>query len=113
MRNDEQFSDPTKPGSFLDRIPKEIGKTFTDKQIAAIKTALQPAAHSVDIRLSVPFIGGRRYIVLFIGKERRSSERRRFERLRRPLWTLMNVATIALFAIFLLYFLIGLTYIVF
>ena len=35
--------------------------------------------HSIDFRVSVPWLGGRRYFVILSGKERRSIERLRRE----------------------------------
>lgn len=113
MYEGKNFSGPENQSSLLDLMPKEVRETFTDEQIQAIITVLQPGTHSVDIRLSIPFVGGRRYVVLLIGKERRSLERRKLERLRRPLRTPMNVATIALLGVCLIYFLIGLIHILF
>ena len=93
---------------FLGRIPQKIRSTFTDQQIAAIKHAFRRGHHSVDIRVSLPLPGGRRYIVLLMGKERRSNERRRLERLRQPLLTAMNVVTMTIFGALIVFFAVGL-----
>ena len=58
--------------------------------------AAQPAGqfwkrHPVDIRFSLPFFGGRFYITVLSGPERRSAERRSAERHRYPLRTAANV----------------------
>ena len=58
--------------------------------------AAQPAGqfwkrHPVDIRFSLPFFGGRFYITVLSGPERRDAERRRAERHRYPLRTASNV----------------------
>ena len=95
-------------GSFLDRIPQDIRETFTDRQIAAVNQAFTSARHGIDIRVSLPLPGGRRYLVLLMGKERRSPERRRFERLRQPLLTAMNVVTMATFGALVVFFAVGL-----
>ncbi len=100
-------------GSFLDRIPQDIRETFTDRQIAAVKQAFNSARHGIDIRVSLPLPGGRRYLVLLMGKERRSRERRRLERLRQPLLTAMNVVTVVIFGALVFFFAVGLVQIMF
>jgi hypothetical protein len=97
---------------FLERIPQEIRDTFTDQQIAAINQAFQRARHGVDIRVSLPLPGGRRYLVFLMGKEHRSKERRRLERLRQPLLTMMNAVTLATLGILIFFFAVGLVQIV-
>ena len=100
-------------GSFLDRIPQDIRETFTDRQIAAVKQAFNSARHGIDIRVSLPLPGGRRSLVLLMGKERRSRERRRFERLRQPLLTAMNVLTMATFGALVFFFAVDIVQILF
>ncbi len=95
-------------GSFLDRIPQDIRETFTDRQIAAVNQAFKSAGHGIDIRVSLPLPGGRRYLVLLMGKEHRSQERRRLERLRQPLLTVMNVVTMVTFGALVFFFFVGL-----
>ncbi len=95
-------------GNFLDRIPEDIRETFTDRQITAVNQAFQRARHGIDIRVSLPLPGGRRYLVLLMGKEQRSRERRLFERLRQPLLTAMNVVTMATFGVLVFFFAVGL-----
>ncbi len=97
-----------KDAGFLDRVPSEIRHSFTDRQIAAVNQAFQRARHDIDIRLSLPWPGGRRYLVLLMGKEHRSKERRVLERLRQPLMTATNVITIATFGILIFFFAVGL-----
>ncbi len=100
-------------GSFFDRIPQDIRETFTDRQIAAVKQAFKSACHGTNIRVSLPLPGGRRYLVLLMGKEQRSRERRRFERLRQPLLTAMNVVTVVIFGALVFFFAVGLVHIMF
>ena len=95
-------------GSFLDRIPQDIRETFTDRQIAAVNQAFKRTRHGIDIRVSLPLPGGRRYLVLLMGRERRSPERRRLERLRQPLLTAMNVVTVVIFGALVFFFVVGL-----
>ncbi|MBM3952760.1 MAG: hypothetical protein FJ311_15080 [Rhodospirillales bacterium] len=47
--------------------------------------------HPIDIRFSLPFFGGRFYITILSGPERRSAERRERERHRYPLRTAANI----------------------
>lgn len=98
---------------FLERVSPEIRGTFTDQQVAAINRAFGRGRHSVDIRVSLPLPGGRRYLVLLIGKERRSAERRRLERLRQPLLTAMNVLTMTILGALMFFFAVGLVQILF
>ena len=100
-------------GNFLDRIPQDIRETFTDRQIAAVNQAFKRKRHGIDIRVSLPLPGGRRYLVLLMGRERRSPGRRRFERLRQPLLTAMNVVTMATFGALVFFFAVGLVQIMF
>ncbi|MCH8917232.1 MAG: hypothetical protein E2O90_09880 [Alphaproteobacteria bacterium] len=100
-------------GHFLERIPQEIRETFTDRQIAAVEQAFGRGRHGVDIRVSVPLPGGRRYLVLLLGKEQRSRERRRFERLRQPVLTAMNVIAMATMGMLIFFFAVGLAHTMF
>lgn len=66
------------------RIPPDIAVTFTDTQLKALRyacTQLVWKKHSVDIRLSIPFLGKGCYLVFLAGKEQRSRERLRAEHL--------------------------------
>jgi hypothetical protein len=81
---------------FLKRIPQEIRATFTDQQIAAIEQAFPRTRHDVNIRVTLPLPWGRRYVLLCTGKEGRSRERLRLERLLNPLFTVKNVVTLAI-----------------
>ena len=53
------------------------------------------ADHALNLRLSVPMIGGRFYTTLVAGRERRSPERRAAERLKHPLITRRNVKALS------------------
>lgn len=97
-------------GGFLKRIPADVRATFTEAQIAAVERAYASGRHGVDIRFSVPLPGGRYYVVILGGREKRSDERRRLERKRHPVWTALNVVTIASFVVMLFFFAVGLVY---
>lgn len=78
----------------LDRIPPEVAETFTEEQRAALWTAVKPVSwrrHPVNIRLSFPIVGGRFFITVVGGPEKRSDERRRRERRMFPLRTSGNI----------------------
>jgi len=62
---------------FFARIPPKTATTFTDTQLAALKQVFKERIskrHAVDIKLSMPFFKGF-YIVLLVGKEKRSKKR--------------------------------------
>jgi len=75
------------------RLPDDTRGSFTEVQLAAIRMAAQNCkwgGHSIDIRLSIPLLIKRYYMVLICGQERRSKDRRAVERKRHPLRTLGN-----------------------
>lgn len=87
---------------FYERIPANMVPTFSDGQLDAIKRAFGSrtyGAHSVDIRLSIPFVSRSYYVVLLAGRERRSPRRIAWERRLRPLWTFGNSLIVAVFLI--------------
>lgn len=78
----------------LDRIPAEVADTFTPAQRAALWNAVKPVSwrrHPVNIRLSFPIIGGRFFLTVVGGPEKRSAERRQRERRMFPLRTMGNI----------------------
>lgn len=78
----------------LDRIPPEVAETFTPAQRAALWSAVKPVTwrrHPVNIRLSFPIVGGRFFITVVGGPEKRAVERRQRERHMFPLRTLGNI----------------------
>lgn len=78
----------------LDRIPPDVAETFTPAQRAALWSAVKPVSwrrHPVNIRLSFPIVGGRFFITVVGGPEKRSGERRERERRMFPLRTLGNI----------------------
>lgn len=59
---------------FLERIPPHTSVNFTDTQLAELKRVFQnriQPQHSVDIRLSIPVLKRRFYLVFLMGKEQR------------------------------------------
>lgn len=61
------------------RLSPEIAASFTNYQLDAVKRAFATRSrskHPIDIRLSLPGLRQRYYLVVLAGKERRSAERR-------------------------------------
>lgn len=88
----------------LSRIQRELkGSSFTEEQLSAIRRALiadrANNQHSVDVRLSLPFILRKYYILIFLGRDRRAKtlalERLRYIRLYRRI--LRSITLLALF----------------
>ncbi|HLO77427.1 MAG TPA: hypothetical protein VK196_13305 [Magnetospirillum sp.] len=80
--------------TLLDRIPAEVAETFTPAQRAALWNAVKPVSwrrHPVNIRLSFPMIGGRFFVTVVGGQEKRANERRFRERRMFPLRTAGNI----------------------
>lgn len=81
---------------FLNSLPPDVVASFNSHQLQAMSLAMQtqPRKHSVDFRITLPVLWKKFYLVLLIGAERRTAERRRVERQQHPLWTLGNVSLI-------------------
>lgn len=76
------------------RLPDDARGSFTEAQLAALRVAAQKCKwgnHTADIRLSVPLLLKRYYMVLICGQERRSKARRATESKRHPVRTLANI----------------------
>ena len=82
---------------FLQRVDPRVGMSFTAEQLAAVRRAFQPTRQLVNLRGWLPFTGRRLFFVMMIGRERRSPERRIYERQRHPLWTASNIFVFAAF----------------
>jgi len=59
----------------LQRMPKEVGQTFTYSQAQAIEDALVPRTHKIDIRCLIPLLGKGAYFVLAAGPNCRNTPR--------------------------------------
>lgn len=87
----------TSDGSFemlFDRIPVDVAGTFTEAQRAALYSAVKPASwkrHPINIRLSFPFVGGRYFITVVGGAEKRGTDRLAREHRMFPFRTVGNV----------------------
>lgn len=80
--------------NWMDRIPPEVMASFTPQQRAALWNALRPVSwrrHPVNIRLSFPIIGGRYFLTVVGGPEKRGDERRLRDRVIFPLRTTGNI----------------------
>lgn len=79
--------------SAFDRLPETIRDTLTPEQadaLANVPAAKPDGAHPVDMRFTLPLPGRPMFFTLVAGHERRSAERQRLERRRRPLHTVGN-----------------------
>lgn len=89
---------------FYARIPANMVQSFSDGQLDAIKRAFgsrTAGAHTIDLRVSIPFGSRSFYFILLAGKERRSLRRIAWERKLRPLLTIGNAVVIAVFIVML------------
>jgi hypothetical protein len=91
----------------LRRLPEDIARSLTPRQLEGLDDALRPARHPVDIRRTLSLGASRYYVVVLAGRERRSPDRLRAEKARRPLLTGPNVATMVGFGFLLLLSVIG------
>ncbi len=94
-------------------MPEDVARSFSETQLDTIERALDAArwqTHPVDIRLSVPLFWRRLYLVLLVGPERRSRDRRAVERARRPLRTVANVIVLAALSVLAVPMVVGLVY---
>lgn len=79
----------------LERMPPHIADSFTEEQLSAFQVAMTPAnRHKVNIRLSIPLLHKRFYVVFLAGPEKRSPLRRLAER--QPIWTPGNAIFLGL-----------------
>lgn len=85
----------------LAALPAGVRDGLSAEQRDALLAAARELAwskHATDIRLSIPFIGKRYYLVLLGGEERRDAARLRRERGKHPLATLTNIVFLGLFS---------------
>jgi hypothetical protein len=92
--------------AIFSRMSEPERMAFGDEQIESLKNAcgrLHWDKHPVDIRLSVPVLIARYYLVLLAGPERRNAIRRKDERARHHFWRWGNVVFAACCVLILLY----------
>ena len=100
----------------LANMPKDAANSFTDTQLAAIERALdcgRRQIHPLNLRLSIPLLWRRFYLVLLAGPEPRSAERRRNERINRPLRAVANSVVFAIFLVLLVPATVGSAHLIF
>jgi hypothetical protein len=100
-------------GRFFASIPLEICATYTPRQLAAVKRAFAGETgrrHPVDIRLSIPLLVRRFYLVLLMGPERRTAERRNRERSQNQIVRAANLVFLSILIIVVLLALAGMLY---
>lgn len=88
MSNDGAFE------MLFDRIPAEVAATFTERQRAALYSAVKPTTwrrHPINIRLSFPFLGGEYFITVVGGPEKRDKDRLAREHRVFPFRTVGNI----------------------
>lgn len=70
----------------LNRLPPHILASLTAAQLAAIEDALteEPTRHLINFQASLPMLGGRHYLTIFFGRERRNRQRLSAEGKLRP-----------------------------
>ena len=65
--------------SLLLRLPRGVRRSFDHEQLLALRQAAEEMAwgeHPIDIRFSLPWPGGRCYLLMVAGRDRRGPHRR-------------------------------------
>lgn len=92
--------DEVRGEAFLRKLPQNVRDSLTPTQTEAISRVAQGTIqrrHPIDFRASVPLpFGERAYLVLLIGKEKRSSARRTLDRQLRPTDRLSQIVVFGL-----------------
>ncbi|WP_374384797.1 hypothetical protein [Dongia sp.] len=92
--------DEVRGEAFLRKLPQDVRDSLTPEQTAAISRVAQGSIqrrHPIDFRVSMPLLFGERaYLVLLIGKEKRSVARRQIDRQLRPADRLSQVVVFGL-----------------
>ncbi|HEY9645434.1 MAG TPA: hypothetical protein V6C88_03640 [Chroococcidiopsis sp.] len=75
----QPFSQRT-PQYYLERLEPEILASFSEQQLATVHSLLdaaisKPSPKIIDLRLTVDLIVSRFYVVVFVGKDRRRTNR--------------------------------------
>jgi hypothetical protein len=84
--------------SLMLRLPRGVRRSLDHEQLLALRQAAEEMAwgeHPIDIRLSLPWLGGRRYVLLIAGRERRELSRPAAQRRRSPTIRVGNHASLA------------------
>ena len=79
----EKINNFRTPKDYLSSLDPQIAESFTEEQLKAVKHLLKatpkPSPKLVDLRFTVDLVFSRFYIVLFVGKDRRSQKRFYFQ----------------------------------
>ena len=84
MRSPEKINHLKTPKDYLSSLDPRIAESFTEEQLKAVKHLLKraitkPSPKLVDLRFTVDLVFSRFYIVLFVGKDRRTQKRFYFQ----------------------------------
>lgn len=99
----------------LAQMPNSDAASFTEAQVAALDRALDTGTANrqpVDIRISIPFLRRRYFVVVLAGSEQRSAERRKLDREKHKLWTPANVMALGFGLLFIVPALIGIIHMI-
>jgi type VI protein secretion system component VasF len=92
--------DEVRGEAFLRKLPQDIRDSLSPAQSEAISRVAQGTIqrrHPIDFRITVPLLfGGRAYMVLLLGKEKRSDARRQLEKHLRPTDRLSQIVVFGL-----------------
>ncbi|MEH2420382.1 MAG: hypothetical protein V7K48_05370 [Nostoc sp.] len=91
-------------------IPPQVAATFTDAQLTELQKVFKERVskrHAVDIRLSIPFIKKRFYLVFLLGKEKKLKQNRK-----ETIFTHVNSILLIRYCLVLITFLLSALYIV-
>ncbi len=92
--------DEVRGEAFLRKLPQDVRDSLTPAQSEAISRVAQGTIHRrhpIDWRASIPLpFGERAYLVLLIGKEKRSTARRQLEKQLRPTDRLSQIVVFGL-----------------
>lgn len=85
---------------FLNSLPQDVVDSFNYHQLKALSAALEEeikSSHPVNIRVTIPFWLGHFYLVILLGRERRSWSRRQTDSQKYSLYTIANVLAVMVF----------------
>ncbi|WP_303977200.1 hypothetical protein [Dongia mobilis] len=92
--------DEVRGEAFLRKLPQDVRDSLTPAQSEAISRVAQGTIqrrHPIDLRASIPLLFGERaYLVFLIGKEKRSTARRKLEQQLRPTDRLSQIVVFGL-----------------
>ena len=80
MTSPEKINNLKTPNYYLSSLDTRVAESFTEEQLKAVKHLLKqaipkPSPKLVDLRFTIDLVFSRFYIVLFVGKDRRTQKR--------------------------------------